>query len=191
MPGKSATDDLLTTGQCAKIAHCARRTVAGWIDGGRLKGFRLPDSQDRRVHRAVLLDFLRDNGYPVNGDGVLGTNPPVLVLGQPAHVVDGLAAAFAASGVGVVAHPADTAVDWLRFGILYRDYRPCAVVLDDGCGLDVVRAIPAVLSAAERQPFVVLFRDPSAELVMIPGVRVLFHTPADPVEVARIVMRGR
>lgn len=191
MPAKTQTDDLLTTGMCAKIARCAPRTITKWIDSGRLSGFRLPGSTDRRVHRPVLLRFLRNNGYPTDGDGVLVTNPPVLVFGQSESVVAGLTAAFAAVGVGVTPVPAGSGADWFRFGLLVRDLKPAAVVLDDSWGIDVVRAVAASVAGRDNPPFVVLFRDPSAELTAEPGVRASFHAPADPAAVVRVVVGGK
>jgi len=54
-----------TTGQVAKICQVAPRTVSKWFDSGRLKGYRLPGSQDRRIPRAYLLKFLKEHGFPI------------------------------------------------------------------------------------------------------------------------------
>jgi excisionase family DNA binding protein len=42
---------VFTTGQVAKICKVAPRTVSKWFDSGRLKGYRIPGSQDRRIPR--------------------------------------------------------------------------------------------------------------------------------------------
>lgn len=52
----------LTTGQIAKRLGVAPRTVAKWIDSGRLIGIRIPGSRDRRVHPVALADFERHYG---------------------------------------------------------------------------------------------------------------------------------
>lgn len=57
---------VFTTGQVAKICRVAPRTVSKWIDSGRLKGYRVPCSQDRRVTRMSLLSFLRDYEFPID-----------------------------------------------------------------------------------------------------------------------------
>lgn len=54
---------LLTTGQVAAHLGVSKRIVAKWIDTGRLLGFRLPMSKDRRVHPQALADFQRENGF--------------------------------------------------------------------------------------------------------------------------------
>ena len=49
---------VFTTGQVAKICKVAPRTVSKWFDSGRLRGYRIPGSQDRRIPREHLLRFL-------------------------------------------------------------------------------------------------------------------------------------
>jgi two-component system response regulator RpaA len=56
---------VFTTGQVAKICQVAPRTVSKWFDSGRLKGYRIPGSQDRRIPRDQLIRFLKDNGMPL------------------------------------------------------------------------------------------------------------------------------
>jgi two-component system response regulator RpaA len=55
---------IFTTGMVARICKVAPRTVSKWFDSGQLKGYRLPGSNDRRVPRDDLVDFLLDNGIP-------------------------------------------------------------------------------------------------------------------------------
>jgi excisionase family DNA binding protein len=57
---------IFTTGQAAKALHVAARTVSKWFDEGRIKGYRLPGSQDRRIKLHSLLDFMQVNGLPQN-----------------------------------------------------------------------------------------------------------------------------
>ena len=51
-----------TTGEAAKILECAPRTVSKHFDSGRLKGYRIPGSQDRRIPREQFLRFLKRHG---------------------------------------------------------------------------------------------------------------------------------
>lgn len=57
--------NILTTGQCAKLCGVTPRDVAKWFDSGRLRGYRIPGSQDRRVPKDYLLRFLREQGMPI------------------------------------------------------------------------------------------------------------------------------
>lgn len=69
-----------TTGQVAKICKVAPRTVSKWFDSGRLRGYRIPGSQDRRIPRDNLLRFLKEYGMPL-GELEAEVYNKVLVVG--------------------------------------------------------------------------------------------------------------
>lgn len=56
---------VFTTGQVAKICKVAPRTASKWFDSGKLKGYRIPGSQDRRIPRENLIAFLKEHGMPL------------------------------------------------------------------------------------------------------------------------------
>lgn len=56
---------VFTMGDVARICNCAPRTVSKWFDSGRLKGYRIPMSNDRRVPREDLIRFLKEHGMPL------------------------------------------------------------------------------------------------------------------------------
>jgi excisionase family DNA binding protein len=62
----SNRQDILTTGQVARICHVAPRTVTKWFDTGKLRGYRIPGSRDRRIPRPQLLAFMRAHGIPID-----------------------------------------------------------------------------------------------------------------------------
>lgn len=68
----------LTTGQCAVLCYVAPRTVSKWFDSGRLKGFRIPGSLDRRVMPVDLLEFLREHEMPEPPELVACVTTPVV-----------------------------------------------------------------------------------------------------------------
>jgi excisionase family DNA binding protein len=53
---------VFTTGQVARICKVAPRTVSKWFDSGRLPGYRIPGSLDRRIPREYLAKFVKDHG---------------------------------------------------------------------------------------------------------------------------------
>src|SRR5438128_1225997 len=63
--GVPAMKKVFTTGQVAKICKVAPRTVSKWFDSGRLRGYRIPGSQDRRIPREHLIRFLKEHGMPL------------------------------------------------------------------------------------------------------------------------------
>lgn len=54
---------IYTTGQVAKMLKVAPRTVSKWFDSGRLRGYRIPGSQDRRIPREHLISFIKSQGW--------------------------------------------------------------------------------------------------------------------------------
>jgi excisionase family DNA binding protein len=59
-PGKK----VLTTGEVAKILKVAPRTVSKWFDAGKLKGYRLEGSNDRRIPIEALEAFCLEHNMP-------------------------------------------------------------------------------------------------------------------------------
>jgi two-component system response regulator RpaA len=55
---------VLTTGEVAEICNVASRTVGKWVDGGLLKGYRIPGSRDRRIPIPELMQFMKEYGIP-------------------------------------------------------------------------------------------------------------------------------
>jgi excisionase family DNA binding protein len=80
---------VFTTGQVAKLCKVAPRTVSKWFDAGRLKGYRIPGSQDRRIPREYLIKFLKEHGMPLDGleDETLAK---VLIVAQDQILIDNL-----------------------------------------------------------------------------------------------------
>lgn len=56
--------DVLTTGEAARICGVNFRTVLRWIDRGLLPAYKLPGRGDRRVLSAELHRFMQANGIP-------------------------------------------------------------------------------------------------------------------------------
>jgi excisionase family DNA binding protein len=72
---------VFTTGQVAKIAKVAPRTVSKWFDSGRLKGYRIPGSQDRRIPRDKLIAFFKENGMPQGDELEAASKVNILTIG--------------------------------------------------------------------------------------------------------------
>jgi two-component system, OmpR family, response regulator RpaA len=75
---KLRSQSIFTTGQIARICNVAPRTVSKWFDSGKLQGYRIPGSQDRRVLKENLFKFMREYGLPI--DERLLQEVPGLVL---------------------------------------------------------------------------------------------------------------
>src|SRR5580765_7295478 len=80
---------VFTTGQVAKICKVAPRTVSKWFDSGRLKGYRIPGSQDRRIPREYLIKLLKEYGMPL-GELEAEVYHKILVVGADAPMLGSL-----------------------------------------------------------------------------------------------------
>jgi excisionase family DNA binding protein len=80
---------VFTTGQVAKICNVGKRTVMKWFDSGRLKGYRIPGSEDRRIPREYLIRFLKEYGMPL-GDLEDNAMAKVLIVAQDQFFIGNL-----------------------------------------------------------------------------------------------------
>ena len=64
-------NNVLTTGEVAKVCNVAPRTVSKWFDKKLLKGYRIPGSRDRRIPIAELVRFMKK--YEIPGHEKLDT----------------------------------------------------------------------------------------------------------------------
>lgn len=137
--------DVFTTGQVARLCGVAQQTVSVWFDAGRLKGYRVPGSKDRRVPRADLLAFLRENGMPVPRQV---EDPLVVLAGCDRLTVEGVLLAL--DGAARV----QLAGTVFEAGLLVGEQRPRLLVLDLSLGrsecLEVGRLL--ALWPAEDRP---------------------------------------
>ena len=69
--------EVFTIGDVAALCSVSPRTAGKWFDSGRLRGYRLPGSQKRRIPREYLKKFLKEHGFPVGDLDAAEENPPV------------------------------------------------------------------------------------------------------------------
>ncbi|VAX39512.1 probable two-component regulatory protein [hydrothermal vent metagenome] len=119
---------IFTTGQVAKICKVAPRTVSKWFDSGRLRGYRIPGSQDRRIPREHLIRFLKEHGMPLGEleDEAMGK---LLVVGADAAVLQNLD-----EMIGGQDFKLETAGSGFEAGIQAESLHPDCVVIDFSMG---------------------------------------------------------
>ncbi|MBT4866043.1 MAG: helix-turn-helix domain-containing protein [Planctomycetaceae bacterium] len=119
---------IFTTGQVAKICKVAPRTVSKWFDSGRLRGYRIPGSQDRRIPREHLIRFLKEHGMPLGEleDEALGK---ILLVGA-----DGVVRSSLTEMMGVDEFKLESAVSGFEAGIQAESLHPDCVVIDFAMG---------------------------------------------------------
>lgn len=119
------TIKVFTTGQVAKICHVANRTVSKWFDAGRLKGYRIPMSEDRRIPRESLIEFLRKEGMPL-GDLAEQDLHKILLVGTEATFNDRLQELLPVSEDFKYDHVDTT----FQAGMALRDVAPDTIIVD-------------------------------------------------------------
>lgn len=76
--------EVLTTGEVARICRVAPRTVSKWFDSGKLRGYRIPGSKDRRIPVPQLVRFMKAHGIPLTG---INTGVIRVLIVEQAHDV--------------------------------------------------------------------------------------------------------
>jgi two-component system, OmpR family, response regulator RpaA len=80
------TRTVFTTGQVAKICKVAPRTVSKWFDTGKLRGYRIPGSQDRRIPREHLIRFLKEHQMPLGDLEEEGWHKVLIIGAEPLFI---------------------------------------------------------------------------------------------------------
>jgi excisionase family DNA binding protein len=120
---------VFTTGQVAKICKVAPRTVSKWFDSGRLRGYRIPGSQDRRIPREYLIKFLKEHGMPL-GDLEDEAMAKVLVVGQDQVLIENLKRHLPVEKSFKIA----VAASGFEAGIQAESFHPDCIVVDFSIG---------------------------------------------------------
>lgn len=169
-----------STGQVAKICDVSPRTAAGWFDQGRLKGYRIPGSQDRRIPREQLIRFLRENGMPLGE--LEGPQCRVLLVGVGKVVADQLTA-----DLGELA-AIDAAQSSFEAGQSVESWKPDVVVIDLWLGrAESVEMAARIRSARPNVSLIALVGEDAADLPELSFDHVLIR----PFDVAALAERVR
>ena len=146
-----------TTGQVAKICKVAPRTVSKWFDSGRLRGYRIPGSQDRPIPREHLVRFLKAHGMPF-GELEDETTGKVLLVANDPEIMRSVTQVLQADRSFRV----ETATSGFEAGIQAESFNPDCIVVDFGIGANDARQICQNLrrnSAHEETILIALLQD--------------------------------
>jgi len=116
--------EVLTTGEVAKICHVAPRTVSKWFDSGKLRGYRIPGSRDRRIPLAQLIQFMRSHGMPL--EGLEGGETRVLFVDPDTDAAGSLAEKLAEANP----YEAEVAANGFEAGMRAERLQPHVVFVD-------------------------------------------------------------
>ncbi|RMF75448.1 MAG: response regulator [Planctomycetota bacterium] len=115
---------VFTTGEVAAICNVSQQTVIRCFDSGRLRGFRVPGSRFRRIPRDSLIQFMKENGIPL--DQLAVGKRRVLVVDDDPAIVEMLVELLERDGRFEV----QTAATGFEAGMRTQEFRPDVIVLD-------------------------------------------------------------
>ncbi len=116
--------DLFTTGEAADVCRVSQQTIIRCFDTGRLEGFRVPGSKFRRIPRASLLKFMKDNNIPL--DNLDSGKKKVLIVDDDAEIVELISEVLLRDGRFDVR----TASSGYEAGIATEQLKPDVILLD-------------------------------------------------------------
>ncbi|MBL7107260.1 MAG: response regulator [Phycisphaerae bacterium] len=116
--------DLFTTGEAAEVCKVSQQTIIRCFDSGRLDGFRVPGSKFRRIPRASLIKFMKDNGIPL--DNIESGKKKVLIVDDDVEIVDLIADVLIRDGRFEI----KKASSGYEAGMLTQRFRPDLILLD-------------------------------------------------------------
>ena len=144
-------NSVLTTGEVAVICKVAARTVSKWIDCGRLDGYRIPGSRDRRVTREALENFMRKHGLPLTGFAEAVGQGMLLIVDANANTGQTLR--------DVIVQETKREVFIVRgafeAGVLCERSRPSAIIVDCNIGVNEAAGLASWLRCENRATRVV------------------------------------
>lgn len=150
--------DVLTTGDVARLCGVTIRTVIKWYEQGRLQGYRLPGSRDRRFTADAVRRFLRSNDMPLGELGPRAAHPAgprrVLVVDDDDALRELVTRYLGALGLAEI----DTASSGWEAGLKTATRKPHLLLLDyrlgDTTGDKVVQTIRSMEGL--EQPAIVI-----------------------------------
>ncbi len=119
-----ATKQVFTTGEAARICRLSLQTIIRYFDNGRLKGFRVPGSSDRRILRGDVLQLMRRRRIPTSiADG---NTKRVLVIDDDQAFVRSVRSCIG----GDKRFDIRTVTTGFEAGLLTARFRPHLILLD-------------------------------------------------------------
>jgi len=123
-PNHDGLKAVYTTGEVAGICQISQQTVIRCFDSGRLRGYRVPGSRFRKIPHESLVDFMRENGIPM--DRLESGMKRVLIVDDDDAIVSMFEELLARDG----RFDLKTALCGFDAGMLCKEFRPDLMILD-------------------------------------------------------------
>lgn len=170
--------EVYTTGEVAKICSVTIRTVIKWFESGKLQGYKIPGSRDRRIPRASLLEFLDEYQIPAtNLDG--NKKRKMLIVDDETGIVEFLKDYFEGLGFFEV-RAVHTGYEG---GMATIEFRPEILILDFNLGdIDGLQVAKLIRSKPDLKNTAILvmsgyLKDEDVERILAEGVNDFIRKP--------------
>ena len=179
-----------TTGEVAKICDVTIRTVIKWFESGELKGYKIPNSRDRRIPRENLVAFMKKHGMPLNKLD-LDVRRRILIADDEEGIRFMLVSCFKDIGLFDV----ETAASGLETGMKLASFKPHLLILDhllgDTTSREVVRNVRDDPDLANLKIIIIsgYLKDEEVEEMLKEGIHDYIQKPFDLDEVKAKVFR--
>lgn len=178
---------VFTINQVAKICRVHGSTVKRWFDSGRLMGFRIPNSQQRRIPREYLIKFLKEHEMPL-GDLEDKATANVLIVAQDQALIDSLKKALPAERSFKVA----VASSGFDAGIQAESFHPDCIIVDFSIGrIDADQICRNLRKTSEFTAVIVIALLPECEDYVCFARSIVNETLKKPIDAAGLAERLR
>lgn len=138
--------NVLTTGEVARICNVAPRTVSKWFDSGKLRGYRIPGSRDRRIPVDELSRFMKQHNIPAHE--LLTNTTRILMVGHWLEQQSEMVSALAEQG----GYEVQTVGNTFQLGVTLVRFAPHVILINvDDPDLDAQSLCTAIRSDEESQ----------------------------------------
>jgi excisionase family DNA binding protein len=182
--------NVYTTGEVARICNVTIRTVIKWFESGELKGFKIPNSKDRRIPRDNLIEFMQKHGIPLKNMD-LDNRKRVLIADDEQGIIDVLHKFLKRYEIFNI----NTATSGLETGMKLKDFNPHLLLLDhllgDTTSKEVVRNVREDPGLRDMKIIIMsgYVSDEEVEIMIQEGIHDFIRKPFDLEEVKAKVFR--
>ena len=172
--------NVYTTGEVAKICDVTIRTVIKWFESGELKGYKIPNSRDRRIPREHLIAFMKKHGMPLNKLD-LDVRRRILIADDEEGIRFMLNRFFKDIGLFEV----ETASSGLETGMKLASFQPHLLILDhllgDTTSKEVVRNVQSDPNLQNLKIVIIsgYLREEEVEKMLQEGIHGFIQKPFD------------
>jgi len=115
---------VFTTGEAARLCNVSQQTIIRCFDNGRLNGFRVPGSKFRRIPRAELIRFMRENDIPL--DSLNEGKKRILVVDDDDQIIELFVDVLSRDH----RYEVETASTGYDAGLMTESFKPNLIILD-------------------------------------------------------------